>query len=70
MTYPFPPEVRELIDSRMATGSYASEDELLKEALQTLPAEDDLAAIREGLDLLIQGYHWRTCGAEKERIFQ
>ena len=55
MTYPFPPDVRELIDFRMATGSYASEDDLLKEALQTLPGEDDLAAIRDGLDLLDQG---------------
>jgi Arc/MetJ-type ribon-helix-helix transcriptional regulator len=56
MTYPFPPDVVALVQQQMATGRFASEDELLREALQALlDADDDYTAIQEALDELEQG---------------
>jgi Arc/MetJ-type ribon-helix-helix transcriptional regulator len=50
MAYEFPPDVRRLIGQRMASGHYASEDELLREALHALGDDDaDLEAIREAV---------------------
>jgi Arc/MetJ-type ribon-helix-helix transcriptional regulator len=60
MAYQFPPDVEKLIRDHMATGGYASEDEVLRDALQTLgefvhPREDvdeeyrqTVAAVDEG----------------------
>ena len=36
MSYPFPPAIQHLIDQNMATGVYASEDEVLQAALGVL----------------------------------
>jgi Arc/MetJ-type ribon-helix-helix transcriptional regulator len=36
MSYAFPPDLDRLISERMATGLYASQDELLLDALQAL----------------------------------
>jgi len=36
MAYQFPPDVEKLVRDHMATGSYASEDEVLRDALQAL----------------------------------
>ena len=56
MAYQFPPDVDELVKERMASGKYASEDELLREALQALSeAEEDLDAVREALTELEAG---------------
>lgn len=61
MAYQFPPDVEILIRDYMASGSYISEDEVLRDALQTLgefvhsKEEVDeeyrqaVAAVREGL---------------------
>lgn len=50
MHYPFPPDLQKLVDARLATGSYASEDEVLRDALRALTEEDeDLAAVREAI---------------------
>jgi antitoxin ParD1/3/4 len=50
MEYQFPPEVDSLVRSQMATGRYATEDELLKDALLTLSErEATLADIRAGI---------------------
>jgi putative addiction module CopG family antidote len=50
MPYAFPPDVDQLVRSRMATGNYRSEDELLRCALEALAEqEDDLQAIQEAL---------------------
>jgi Arc/MetJ-type ribon-helix-helix transcriptional regulator len=61
MTYQFPPDVQKLLREHMATGGYASEDEVLRDALHALgefvhsPEEVDeeyhqtVAAVREGV---------------------
>ena len=50
MPYPFPPALQALVGEQMASGKYASEDELLQSALQALAAEEqDLDAVRESL---------------------
>ena len=36
MTYPFPPDVQQLVREQMALGSFSSEDELLRAALHAL----------------------------------
>ena len=56
MPYAFPPDVNELVCAHMSSGKYASEDELLRAALQALTeAEEDLAAIRESIDDWLAG---------------
>ncbi len=46
MPYAFPPDVKRLVESRMASGNYASEDELLRDALEALSVEaEELEAI-------------------------
>ncbi len=50
MAYQFPPDVEELVRERMATAKYASQDELLREALLTLAEQDDdLQAVRDAI---------------------
>jgi Arc/MetJ-type ribon-helix-helix transcriptional regulator len=50
MPYSFPPEVQRLVETRMASGKYASEDELLRDALEALAAEsEELQAIQDAL---------------------
>ena len=50
MPYPFPPDVKQLIDARMASGQYRSEDDLLRDALDALTAEsEELDAIQAAL---------------------
>lgn len=51
MTYQFPPDIRDLVGKHMACGRYASEDELLRDALHALAeSEEDLAAIQDALN--------------------
>jgi len=51
MSYAFPPELDRLVQKELATGVYASEDEVLLEAVRALRDRDEVdAAIREGLD--------------------
>jgi putative addiction module CopG family antidote len=50
MPYPFPPDLQTLVGKQMASGNYASEDELLRIALRALADdEQDLDAVRESL---------------------
>jgi Arc/MetJ-type ribon-helix-helix transcriptional regulator len=50
MSYPFPPDVRELVRRAMTVGGFQSEDELLRDALGAWQRQqDDMAAIREGI---------------------
>jgi Arc/MetJ-type ribon-helix-helix transcriptional regulator len=52
----FSPIVEKIVREKMATGKYATEDELLLEALQSLDAEDEeLRAIQEGIDSVERG---------------
>jgi predicted transcriptional regulator len=50
MKYPFPVEIRDLLDERMESGGYATEDDVLLRALQSLKEYDEAVAdIQEGL---------------------
>jgi Arc/MetJ-type ribon-helix-helix transcriptional regulator len=50
VSYAFPPELNRLIQEQLATGAYASEDDLLLEAVRALrDREEVLAGIQEGL---------------------
>ena len=51
MPYQFPPEIDHLIKQQLASGSYASENEILRDALNALiQRNEDLSAIQAGLD--------------------
>jgi Arc/MetJ-type ribon-helix-helix transcriptional regulator len=50
MSYPFPIDIQHLVVERMASGRYASEDDLLREALASLSeSEHDLEAIEAAI---------------------
>lgn len=54
--YKFPPAVSDLVQKQLATGQFATEDEVLLAALQTLETEsEDWLAVREALDSLEAG---------------
>ena len=54
--YKFPPRVSQLVQKQLATGQFATDDEVLLAALQTLEAEsEDWVAVREALDSLETG---------------
>jgi Arc/MetJ-type ribon-helix-helix transcriptional regulator len=47
----FSPIIEQIVREKMASGKYATEDDLLLDALRSLDAEEDeLRAIREGID--------------------
>lgn len=46
MRYPFLADVKQIVESKMSTGRYTTEDELLRDAPGALAAEDiEVAAI-------------------------
>ena len=50
MSYSFPPEINRLVQDRLSSGLYASEDEILLEAMQTLRDRDEaVAAVQKGI---------------------
>lgn len=50
MPYQFPPDVQELIREAVASGYYATEDDLIREALHALIQRDEeLADIKAGV---------------------
>jgi putative addiction module CopG family antidote len=50
MAYSLPPDVEQMVHDRMASGKYASEEELLREALRALAEEEeDLATVEAAL---------------------
>ena len=56
MAYSFPQDVQQLIDARMASGHYRSEDDVLRDALRALrDEEEDLEAVREAVAELQAG---------------
>ena len=58
MSYQLTPAVERLMREKMASGQYASEEQLLVEALQALDASDEeLRAIEEGLQSVENGEH-------------
>ena len=51
MAYEFPPDVSERVEAYVASGAFASADEVLREAISALDErESDLASIRRGID--------------------
>lgn len=68
----FSPAVEQLIRDKMSTGRYASEDELLVEALNSLSEEEeqDLRAIEEGLASLRRGEKGATVEEAFDRLRQ
>ena len=51
MSYTFPPELDRLVRDKLATGEYASEEELLLEAMRALVDRDEaIAGIRRGIE--------------------
>ena len=56
MSYPFPPDIAARIEVQLSSGEYASEDDLLREALDSLAEQKaDLAAVREAIELMDAG---------------
>lgn len=56
MPYAFPADVQQLIQAQLATGSYDSEDEVIRQALLVLQeSEADFVAIQEALAERIAG---------------
>jgi putative addiction module CopG family antidote len=67
MSYTLPPDVEEMVRQRMASGKYASQDELLREALRALAEEEeDLAAVEAAL----AEWHGGDAGPPLEEVFQ
>ena len=51
MNHVFPPDVDSRVKRQLATGSYCSEDDVLRAAMAALEHEhDDLEAIQSGID--------------------
>ena len=51
MPYQFPPDVEKVVKEEMATGHYATEDELLRAAMYALRRHnEEVAAIQAGID--------------------
>ena len=51
MHYAFPPDVQQLIAGRLASGRYANEDDVLRDALQALEEiDDDATAVQAAID--------------------
>ena len=56
MSYHFPPEVDAIVRRQMASGQYASEDQLLLDALRSLECDQqDWRAVQESLHALDRG---------------
>ncbi len=50
MIYPFPPDLAAQLQDRLATGHYASEEDVLRAALKVLKRQDDdVSAIKAAL---------------------
>lgn len=51
MSYPFPPELDQLVQRQLARGEYDSEDAVLIAAMRSLEQQqEELAALREGIE--------------------
>ncbi len=56
MSYAFPPDVRQHVQARMASGRYASEDDVLREAFEALTWEEqEFQAVMEAVNALEEG---------------
>jgi antitoxin ParD1/3/4 len=56
MSYQFPPDIDALVQGQLATGCFASEDEVLRAALEQFTVdENDVRAIQESIDEIERG---------------
>lgn len=56
MSYPFSADLQQHIQSRLSSGGYATEEDLLRDALRALDEEEeDLAAVRQAVAELRAG---------------
>lgn len=56
MPYAFPPDVQRQINERMASGRYATEDEVLRDAFESLAWEErELKAVMQAVEALDNG---------------
>jgi Arc/MetJ-type ribon-helix-helix transcriptional regulator len=74
MSYCFPPELQQIVRQELSTGNYASEDELLLEAVRLLhQREEDLREFKAGiqgrLDRLERGDAIELEGEAALRLF-
>ncbi len=50
MSYQFPPDVQDQLRQRMAAGQYATEDDVLRDALKALKLQDeDVTAVKQAI---------------------
>jgi len=60
MPYEFPTDLQQRIEAQIATGAYANEDDVLRDAIRALEREkEDLGAIRAGTEDMESG-RYRT----------
>ena len=71
MPYSFPPDLRQFVASRIASGQYADEDELLRDACRALSEEEgELVAIQEAVDRYKDGERGVPLDEAIERVRQ
>jgi putative addiction module CopG family antidote len=70
MSLNLPPDVHQLVQDRLATGNYSSEEEVLRVALRSLADEesDDLRAIQEAIDQAKAGAEELSMAEVADRI--
>ena len=51
MSYQFPPDIEAFVKDQLASGCYASEDDLLRDAVRALKhQQEDIASIQAGIE--------------------
>lgn len=55
MSYPFPPDLQQLVHHAMTTGGFQSEDELLRDALAAWKDRFDDQALRRSIEQMEAG---------------
>ena len=67
MSYSLPPEIDSLVQQKLATGTYASEEAVLRAALAALDEhEETVAAVGQGFDDLQAGRFQSLDDADRE----
>lgn len=71
MSHSLPPDLQQFVELRVASGQYASEEELLRAAFRALSeAEDDLVAVQEAVERFQNGERGAPLAEAMERIRQ
>jgi putative addiction module CopG family antidote len=71
MHYSFPPDLRQFVDERLASGQYANEDDLLRAAFRVLLEEEqEFLAVGDAVDRFKQGEHCTPLDEAINRVRQ